>query len=172
MGNRWIISDTHFNHTNILKFESRPFPNVEEMNYQMAGRWNRVVKNNDKVYFLGDFGFFADKAKMTELVNSLNGHKYLIMGNHDEHKSSQWWRDVGFKEAYQHPIIIEGFIILSHQPVYLNERMPYVNLHGHIHSRTMEGANYYNVGVELNNYTPIDLNTLIHKFIKICEGKK
>lgn len=58
----WLISDTHFNHANILKFTDsrtglpvRPgFESVDHMNEHMIERWNSVVKPGDIVYHLGD----------------------------------------------------------------------------------------------------------------------
>ena len=50
MADIWVISDTHFNHDNILKFEDkagkpcRDFVDVEDMNETMIANWNSVVK--------------------------------------------------------------------------------------------------------------------------------
>ena len=42
--------------------------------------------------------------------------------------------------------------------------MPYVNIHGHTHSVSMTGANYYNVSVEAIDYRPINFNTIVETF--------
>jgi calcineurin-like phosphoesterase family protein len=169
MSKRWVISDTHFGHANIMKYESRPFPSVGEMDWQMITRWNMVVNDTDKVYVLGDFAL-TGKDRTIEIIKSLKGSKHLIMGNHDI-RSPKAYREMGFDEVSKYPIIIDEFVILSHHPVYLNGHMPYLNLYGHLHSKVMEGANYYNVGVELNNYTPVDLDKLIGKFKKLRHGE-
>ena len=39
----FFTSDTHFNHTNIIRFCSRPFKDVEHMNETLIANWNRVV---------------------------------------------------------------------------------------------------------------------------------
>ena len=36
----FFISDLHFWHTNILKFDSRPWDTVEEMNQALIDIWN------------------------------------------------------------------------------------------------------------------------------------
>ena len=62
MKNIWLISDTHFFHSNILKFtddngeliRGKLFDTVEQMNECMLDNWNSVVKPGDIVYHLGD----------------------------------------------------------------------------------------------------------------------
>ena len=43
--------------------------------------------------------------------------------------------------------------------------MPYVNIHGHCHSKQMVGANYFNVSVEMHDYTPVRFDDIKAKFI-------
>lgn len=52
---KYYISDLHFDHTNVIKFDNRPFKDVEEMNNTLINNWNSVVKKSDIVYVLGDF---------------------------------------------------------------------------------------------------------------------
>lgn len=53
----YFIADTHFNHTNIIKYCKRPFKDANEMNEYIIEKWNSVVKDDDIVYHLGDVGF-------------------------------------------------------------------------------------------------------------------
>lgn len=150
----FIISDHHFGHKNIIDFESRPFEDADEMNKAMIEKWNAVVGKDDKVYHLGDFSFL-NREKTKAIVNELNGYKFLIMGNHDRGRTRSWWLDVGFDEVSEYPIVYNGFYFLSHEPMYMNTHMPYVNIHGHIHGQKYEGIQYLNVCVEHWNYEPI-----------------
>jgi len=160
----YFISDTHFNHKNIIAYENRPFNSVEEMNRVMVENWNKTVSKNDTVFFLGDLSFNQDKETLKVLLASLNGHKILIIGNHDRKYTAEVWREIGFEEAYIYPIIYKDFFILSHNPLYMNANMPYVNIHGHIHSNNNTLSNYVNVSVEQINYTPISFEDIVKRF--------
>lgn len=154
MADVFMISDHHFGHRSIIDYESRPFADVEEMTETMAAKWNAVVGRDDKVFHLGDFSFY-NKEKTRTIVERLNGRKTLIMGNHDRGRSRSWWLDAGFDEVSEHPIVYAGFFFLSHEPMYMNKHMPYVNIHGHIHGQKYESGQYVNVSVEHWDYTPV-----------------
>ena len=47
--NVYFTSDFHFYHTNIIRFDNRPFRNVDEMNETIVGNWN------DKISCLRDY---------------------------------------------------------------------------------------------------------------------
>lgn len=167
--NIWFISDTHFGHENIIKYENRPFTDTKEMDNFLIKNWNSVVKNGDKVFHLGDLVFKGDKIKSTELIVKLNGDITLIKGNHDNH-SNNWYRDCGIKEVYDYPILWNEFYILSHRPIYINKFTPFVNVHGHIHTAkyVCEGCNnqegHFNVSVEVIDYKPINFEEIKNKY--------
>ena len=117
-GKTFFVADTHFGHEAMIRFENRPFENTKDMERQLIKNWNETVDSEDRVYVLGDFAF-GDKAEVTRLCRSLNGKKILVLGNHDT-QSPEWYRECGFEEASPWPIIIEGFWILSHEPLYIN----------------------------------------------------
>ena len=131
MSTVFFTADPHFGHTNIIRYENRPFASAEEMDQELIRRWNETVSPEDTVYLLGDFSFYG-KEKSTEILSALQGHIRLVMGNHDT-RSTQWYRDCGFEEVYDCPILFESFWLLSHEPLYLNSNMPYGNLFGHVH---------------------------------------
>lgn len=162
----YFIADTHFSEENIMMYENRPFKSVTEMNEELIVRWNQVVSEDDVVYVLGDLGAANQEAFILE---QLKGNKYLVKGNHDT-KSNQYYRESGFQEVYDCPIIIENFWILSHEPLYVNTNMPYANIFGHVHNSpiiTTYSKQHYCVSVERINYTPISFDEII---LKIQEG--
>ena len=78
----FFTSDTHFNHTNIIRFCNRPFKDVSHMNETIIANWNRMVGPEDIVFHLGDF-CLGGSAEWINILNRLNGKIYLISGNHD-----------------------------------------------------------------------------------------
>ncbi|GIO30780.1 MULTISPECIES: metallophosphoesterase family protein [Paenibacillus] len=159
MSRVFVISDHHFGHQNIIDFESRPFATAEEMDEYMINQWNEIVEKEDKVFHLGDFSFY-NKEKTKAIVQRLHGKKFLILGNHDRGRSKAWWLDAGFEEVSEYPIIYGGFYLLSHEPMYMNKHMPYVNVHGHIHGQKYEGKHYFNACVEHWDYKPVDFEAI------------
>ena len=164
----YVIADTHFNDNSIIKFTGRPFCDAEEMEYVIMQNWNKTVKLDDTVFVLGDF-FKKTNSKsvyILDILENLNGTKHLILGNHDREISEDigFWRVHGFDEIYKYPIIIDNFYILSHEPLFINSSMPYVNIHGHIHEKNYDHPQYVNVSVEQIDYTPVSLDSIKNKF--------
>jgi calcineurin-like phosphoesterase family protein len=163
----WLISDTHFNHANILKFTDsrtgklvRPdFEDVSHMNEHMIEKWNSVVKQGDIVYHLGDV-VMGDQSWMNGNFNRLNGSKRLLVGNHDDVKflcSGGWFKKVGMWRQFT-----EYDLLLSHVPLHpmsASRGRPeaqklMVNVHGHIHQNPSPPGLYINMSVEVIDYTP------------------
>lgn len=160
-----MTSDTHFYHENVIKYCKRPFTNATEMNAEIIRRWNRVVNGDDIVYHLGDFGF-CSKDATKDLVKRLNGRIRLILGNHDT-KPVTWYYDAGFDRAYDKPIIIQKFLILSHEPPeFVDESTPYAWFYGHVHnSEPYLTVTPHTACVcqERWGYTPVDLDVLLQQ---------
>lgn len=80
----WFTSDLHFNHRNVIRFCSRPFNDVKEMNKYLISKWNETVGENDIVFILGDFNWFPSSHDNFKLLKQLKGKEiYIIPGNHD-----------------------------------------------------------------------------------------
>lgn len=78
----FYIADTHFDHKNVLKYDSRPFVDLAEMEAALIGNWNSAVSDEDCVYILGDF-VWSGEDRWLELIAKLRGKKVLVRGNHD-----------------------------------------------------------------------------------------
>ena len=160
MAETFFTSDQHFFHYNIIKYCSRPFESVEEMNEVMIERWNAVVKPDDIVYHLGDFSLSTVSAAHG-ICCRLNGTKYLIRGNHDANAARMM--AVGFKEVYK-KMIWNGWWLV-HRPRSAPDEATNV-LHGHTHDKQRRIGAIINVSVEQHNYYPVTLDQLL----KVSEG--
>lgn len=50
----YFTGDLHFGHFNAIKYDCRPWPDVETMAAGIIERWNARVTDDDLVYILGD----------------------------------------------------------------------------------------------------------------------
>lgn len=156
----FVISDTHFSHSNIIKYCNRPFASTEEMDEILIKNWNETVSNNDIIIHLGDIGL-GKKEYIESIIKRLNGKKMLIKGNHDNW-SDQFYKDAGFDYVSKFPIVYggtpenNGFYILSHAPLILSETTPYFNFYGHVHNdnKYIDTATSKCVCVERIGYRP------------------
>lgn len=150
----YFISDTHFNHSNIIKYSNRPFKTVDEMNKTLINNWNNRVKKIDRVFFLGDF-CLGGKDIIYDFAKQLNGKIIMIKGNH-ERNNNEIYTNANFAVISPFPILYNEKIILSHKPINnLNEGM--INIHGHIHDLKYGDKNHHCVSVEQTNYKPVTL---------------
>src|ERR1051325_11918068 len=104
---RWLSSDLHINHSNIVNLCNRPFGGINHMDQELIYRWNMKVGDEDEVYVLGDFTL--NTRAMEWALPQLSGKsKYLISGNHDTCHSSKHFKHLDRYKA-------AGFIILDEQ---------------------------------------------------------
>lgn len=85
--NLLFMSDLHYNHENIIKFNNRPFSGVKEMNEYIEEELALKVGGTDILFDLGDLFWRTSETKMKEVLK-LAGPKefHKIMGNHDKEK--------------------------------------------------------------------------------------
>ena len=81
----FFTADTHFGHSNIIKYCNRPFSSVEEMTEAIISSWNSTVGELDTVIHLGDFCFLKPM-EARKISERLNGQIILVRGNHDSDK--------------------------------------------------------------------------------------
>lgn len=161
--NYWIISDPHMGHR-ILETEeygNRPH-NFEAI----------ILKNlehippGDVLISLGDNSFYNHDYWNNKLTGAVSPSvkKWLVLGNHDK-KSIKWYLDTGWDfAASEIRLALYGFsIILSHIPV--DTGSEFVNVHGHLHTRQhrdfKQSSNHFLVSMELNNYRPVSLRSIL-----------
>lgn len=163
----FITADLHLGHANIIRYCGRPYRDVNEMNEDLIRRWNSVVSDNDRVFFLGDFAL-GDTERTIRWGQRLNGRKVMIYGNHDHHKPKVYY-EAGFEHVSKWPIVIQNRFLLSHAPMFAGsdsgvDTGELINIHGHIHDKVDQGptisAKSACVCVERWDYTPVELRIL------------
>ena len=169
----FFIADLHFGHTSCLRFDSRPWATVDEMDEGLIKLWNYKVRKEDHVYVLGDFAYKNGKPA-SEYTRRLNGAIHLIRGNHDKRTDEyeQCFDEVAdYKEmavearGERHQLVLSHYFI----PFYNGARQGAFMLHGHTHkteeSSIEEGIKQdirgcglrceaYNVGCMWQGYEP------------------
>jgi calcineurin-like phosphoesterase family protein len=184
---QYFTSDTHFGSERTLELSKRPFETVEEMDNTMIRNWNALIKDEDTVYHLGDFGDW-------EVLKQLNGNIYIICGNYDIKEITGYSFDEFYKmecdsmafdmlcekvedirNNYNNKVKIYGcsnkglhiddlgYVNMCHRPSDMVDDKTFT-LFGHIHKLQMVRRNGLNVGVDCHNFKPIDTDTI--KFYK------
>ena len=83
----WFCADHHFGHRSVLKFDRRPYADLDEMERDLVMKHNATVPpNGATVIFLGDVVYPKGdrETDWRDIVRSLHGdRKILLAGNHD-----------------------------------------------------------------------------------------
>lgn len=155
----FFTSDHHFWHKNVLLYcPNRNYSSVYHMNDDYKFKWNKTVKKEDTVYYVGDFAFHHPN-RIKELLDSLNGTKILIRGNHDRTQI------LGFFAEVHTQLHFEEFL-LSHKPNYTYKKP---HLCGHVHQKWKfnDNRNILNVGVDIWDGWPVSIDQVREEFTKI-----
>lgn len=162
----WFTSDLHFYHQNIIKYCNRPFNSVKEMNKHLLQYYNQTVDKNDTCYFIGDMAMLniTNLNKLSKIIQELNGRKILILGNHDDGKPFTYV-NMGFESVHTSLILPEdNRFVLCHDPAcsIVDDNRYWIV--GHVHRMFKKLNNCINVGVDVWNYKPINLEQIKSEF--------
>ncbi len=157
-----FTGDTHFGDPRALRFDHRPFPNLDAHDQALVERWNEAVAADDEVWHLGDFALGPPERRIRELLASLNGRKHLIVGNNDGLATLEapGWASL----QHYAELTIEGRrLVLCHYPfrTWNGIGSGVVNLHGHSHGRLTPVTRQYDVGVDVWDFRPVTLAAVL-----------
>lgn len=182
-----FISDLHFGHANVMKFEDRSFANsVEEMDEELLRRFNAKGNPGDLVYVLGDLFWHNRDGYALHMLKRMNKQVFLIKGNHDKflHDTAVRKYLAGVEDYKDMPVTLadgtQKRVILSHyfHPFYNGHRYGAIQLHGHSHNtqeceyekkiiRELNFNGYdiksYNVGACHQNFEPMYLDEILQR---------
>lgn len=138
------ISDCHWNHKNILRYDNRPWQNTEDMEREMVELWNKTVSASDMVYILGDVVWSNKYEEWVHILSQLNGFKFIIKGNHDKTEILERLKKEGYIVGWSHQDVVHDhdpkgkvrMVVLNHSPMpfFVNmHRDNTYHLYGHVH---------------------------------------
>lgn len=179
----YFISDLHFGHRNILRFDCRPFSTIEEHDEYLISQWNDTVGTDDDVWILGDISWYS-ALKSVNILKRLNGKKHLCIGNHDHKLVKSVDFQHQFVEIVDYKEISFGDgtgVVLCHYPIpcYNKHFYNWFHLYGHVHAtfewtmiedfqnqmreQHQKKSQMYNVGCMMKymNYRPRTLEEIL-----------
>lgn len=185
----WFISDTHFGHKNVLKFEEgyHEFSSINDHDQEIIANWYSVVHDNDTVFFLGDFSMPRIKLNYVKsIMSQLPGKIVWLWGNHDYHIADSYnWQEelksvaniiefTSYKEIfitctevtnfpYKHEYVRQ--VNLFHYPIieFNGSFKDHYHFYGHTHENLYGIKNAYSVAACLHDYIPVNFDTMNKK---------
>jgi calcineurin-like phosphoesterase family protein len=159
----YFASDYHLGHKNVIKYDNRPFKDVDHMDESIIANHNAVIGDGDDFYFLGDFSF--NKSKTEEYLQRLNGNKFFIKGNHDNHAIVKLYKEYGTYLGELAEVDVLGQrIVLCHYSmrVWNKSHRGVWHLYGHSHHSLPDNGDSLSFDIGINgegyNYTPLSFN--------------
>lgn len=165
----WYTADTHFGHENVIGFCNRPFASAGQMDAIMIENLWAKVSPDDDLWVIGDFAF-GPKAKASSYLREIFGQlpgarKHLIVGNHDlEPTLALPWDSISnLAEVRDGPK--NQAHTLCHYPMitWNHARREALQLFGHVHDNWKGSRNSVNVGVDVWEFMPVQINDIARR---------
>jgi calcineurin-like phosphoesterase family protein len=160
----WFSSDWHLYHTNIIKYDKRPFKSIKQMNERIISNMS-ILPEDHHLFFLGDLAFRYPE-ELDSFMYRVKCHKYFIVGNHDKEVFKKKFLDRHFTNSYSgycELTVNDQMIVMSHYPFFEWNKGHRGSWHlfGHTHGNDKNNPNIrtkrtMNVGVMLNEYKPFN----------------
>ncbi len=159
----YTISDTHFEHNNILKYRTQ-FTSIQEHDEFILDNILTVCGKRDSLYMLGDVALGKNSFRFVQAIAERVEYLHIVLGNHcDERAGSPTARDYLTVCKNVYGIRRYKGAWLTHAPMHPDELRGKINVHGHVHGNTLADDRYVNVSCENVAYKPVN-------FADIFEG--
>ena len=166
----FFSADFHFLHPKIVGICSRP-TTIEYHDEWLLDRINSVVGKKDTLYILGDVSM-GNRIKTEKILDKMRGKKILILGNHDNsiRNSTRFEYVTQIHDfTFTSPSYNNIHIVLCHYPFNSWNRKVHgsAHLYGHVHGRLKGVGLSFDIGVDANDYYPLNLEQVYDKLTKI-----
>jgi calcineurin-like phosphoesterase family protein len=174
---RYVISDHHFGHTNIIEYCDRPFSSVGQMNTELLDRHYETVDTDDLLVHLGDIAMDMQNGEETIEYFERLGGDLLLQGNHD----------VGLDPADAPFPVLDSCVLqhgeyrfyCTHRPADVPEQWDDWVIHGHHHNNNPAEYPFLayddrriNVSSELLDYRPVALESVVDLLNQVPAGTR
>lgn len=157
MSQVYYLSDPHFGHKNVIKFEDNyrakamDVTTIEQHDEKIYDMWAQTVTKRDTIYVLGDLGYNISNIK------NMPGYKILLLGNHDKQLASHY---LELFDDIIGPIRYKKFW-LGHIPMHPDELWGKPQIHGHTHAKGINDSRYINISIEMTGGAPLPFRDIL-----------
>jgi calcineurin-like phosphoesterase family protein len=162
-----FASDLHLGHgLGVTKW--RAFKTVEEHDSYVLSKLVEAGGRRTHLWLLGDSFLYEHYTPtwqaLEKLLDAYGGGVSLVLGNHctDRRYRRSNMADLqrDFPEVKQYGMVSKYGFWLSHAPIHPTELRGKRNIHGHVHTGTIQDKNYFNASLENIDYTPVTLEQI------------
>lgn len=156
MSKTYLISDYHFGHANVLKFENNlrakvlGVSDIEQHDTMLRDRTCSTLNKRDTLWILGDNGDTDTTVKLITECKAANIR--YIPGNHDSFSHIETIGSI--PKVKVTGITSKSGYWITHAPIHSMELRGKLNIHGHTHSKVLRNMNYVCVSIENNGGFP------------------
>jgi calcineurin-like phosphoesterase family protein len=181
----FFTSDTHFGHSNIIKYSNRPFNHVDDMDQHLIQQINQYVGPDDVLWHLGDFSMYShSKNRDNRYYDQCKRYRdqikcrnvNIVWGNHDDTSIRDLFNEACFLKELR--VTKDQMFVLCHyaMAIWNKSHRGAIHLYGHSHSmaepwldKNMPGRRSIDVGVDyafkvLKSYRPWSFKELMNHF--------
>jgi calcineurin-like phosphoesterase family protein len=150
MSNIWFTSDWHFGHKRVITFENDyrakalGVSTIEEHDEYITDTILTNVGKRDILYVLGDNG---DVDQTFDVFAKCEAQQIrYVPGNHDKETAIERLATIPKVSVFPPATYKQHWV--THHPIHPVELYGRKNIHGHVHSKSVQDENYINVSVE------------------------